>query len=83
MEKEKKNKLKTKIKGKGFSIYLDSEIKENNPLGYSFSIEPQRKCIFINGYYRYLDNETFSKFIRDLKEVIKFYEEFKNTKRKS
>lgn len=68
-------KIRKKIGGKSFVLYLDTEKnKEKNPLGYALSIAPIHKCIFINGYYRYLSKKDFDKFMRDLKKIIKWWE---------
>jgi len=66
--------IRKKIDSKTFIIYLDDlKDKEFNPLGYSLSIEPKHRCIFINGRYRYLAEKDFEKLIRDLDKIIKFH----------
>ena len=68
------HKFYNKIKNKSFILYYKDAIDLNNPLGYAFSISPKDKMIYINGKYRYCSKSKFDKIMKELKEMIKFYE---------
>lgn len=64
-------KIKENIENVNLSLFISSQIRSDNPLGYSLSLDRNNRMIYINGRYRYFNEKEWNTLMKHLKEFLK------------